>query len=679
MKDIFINYLFSKGFFVGEEGNSTNAIETLISLAKIFDIQIVSGHEMASKEMIRVAEVNLGKEVSNAFYKGFPESVRRLTPDQRLLDQLFHYVRTYGLGDFSAPGQSVFEEIFERKFFNEKTNVKKFKIISQYDAELKLEEYMAALLCSTRPLNDEQYMLLLEYIYEYNYEITHCACKDTVVRLLLDTRDEKYATLLALSDVIRLVEQMQFECYGSTNVKKLNLINKDRVFLTKVLDFIFRFGNADVVSCFEKKKIWSGLLHHIHYKPINKQAKAFLHDMHGSQNLSVYSAFEALIREGNIVDAAKYLAKHKGSAAVLRNLNYLLSRCHTEEEIAAVVELARSKNVIVLIQLLIQYSHYRASTNRTFKFTKFNRLRVHTETPDEVAKRQSEVPVHLIDSVCRKLREYLAVACKGKLGKVFIDDSMKMVALPIQENTSMGGVGVLPKGTRIPFEPGKKIRAFTYWEKVNDIDLSAIGITHDGEQIEFSWRTMYNAQSSAVTYSGDQTSGFHGGSEFFDIILPAFKEKYPSLRHLVFCDNVFSNCTFDKCICTAGYMMRDEKDSGEIFEPKTVESSFRITCDSRFAYLFGIDLERNEFVWLNIARDSNLNVAGASSAEFLLDYMDVTNVINLYDFATLLASEVVESPDEADVVFSDRDLTLKEGTEQIRSCDFEKVIALMNT
>ena len=123
MKDIFINYLFSKGFFVGEEGNSTNAIETLISLAKIFDIQIVSGHEMASKEMIRVAEVNLGKEVSNAFYKGFPESVRRLTPDQRLLDQLFHYVRTYGLGDFSAPGQSVFEEIFERKFFNEKTNV----------------------------------------------------------------------------------------------------------------------------------------------------------------------------------------------------------------------------------------------------------------------------------------------------------------------------------------------------------------------------------------------------------------------------------------------------------------------------------------------------------------------------------------------------------------------------
>lgn len=678
MKEVFINYLFAKGYFVGAEAKSANAMEALISLAKIFDIQIVSGHEMACKEMIRVAEVNLGKDVPKAFYKGFPESVRRLTPDQRLLDQLFHYVRTYGFGDFSTPGQSIFEEIFERKFFNEKTNVKKYKIISQIDAELKLEEYMTALLSSTRPLNDEQYLLLLEYIIEYNYEITHCACKDTAVRLLLDTRNETYAKLLALPDVIRLVEQMQFECYGSTDIKKLNLKNKDRVFVTKVLDFIFHTGNVDVISCFEKKKIWSGLLHHIHYKPINKQAKAFLHDMHGSQNLSVYSTFEALMREGNIVDAAKYLAKHKGSAAVLRNLNYLLSRCSTEEEVNTVVELARSKNAIVLIQLLIQYSHYRASTNRTFKFTKFNRLRVHKETSAEVAKRQSEVPGHLVDSVCQKLREYLAVACKGKLGKVFVDDSMKKVALPIQENTSMGGVGVLPKGTRLPIEPGKKIRAFTYWEKVNDIDLSAIGITQDGEQIEFSWRNMYNAQSSAVTYSGDQTSGYHGGSEFFDIILPDFKEKYPKLRYLIFCDNVYSCCTFDKCVCTAGYMMRDENDSGEIFEPKTVESSFRITCDSRFAYLFGIDLERNEFVWLNIARDSNLNVAGASSVEFLLDYMDVTDVINLYDFATLLATEIVETPDEADVVFSDRELTLREGTEQVRSCDFEKVIALMN-
>jgi hypothetical protein len=43
------------------------------------------------------------------------------------------------------------------------------------------------------------------------------------------------------------VEQMQFECYDSTDVKKLNLKNKDRVFLTKVLDFIFHAGNVDVV------------------------------------------------------------------------------------------------------------------------------------------------------------------------------------------------------------------------------------------------------------------------------------------------------------------------------------------------------------------------------------------------------------------------------------------------
>ena len=125
-------------------------------------------------------------------------------------------------------------------------------------------------------------------------------------------------------------------------------------------------------------------------------------------------------------------------------------------------------------------------------------------------------------------------------------------------------------------------------------------------------------------------------------------------------------------------MMRDEKDSGEVFEPKTVASSFRITCESTFAYLFGIDLKTNEFVWLNVAREGQQRVAGASEMAFLMDYMDVTECLSLHDFATMLATEVVDRPEDADVVFSDEDLTLPEGVQQIRSVDFEKVIALLN-
>ena len=189
---------------------------------------------------------------------------------------------------------------------------------------------------------------------------------------------------------------------------------------------------------------------------------------------------------------------------------------------------------------------------------------------------------------------------------------------------------------------------------------------------------MWRSQSDAIAYSGDQTSGYKGGSEFFDINVEEVIKRYPSLQYLVFCNNVFSNLIFTKCMCKAGYMLRDAISSGEIFEPKTVTSSFLINCDSRFAYLFAIDVRSNEFVWLNIANDSQQSIAGTSSADFLKDILSSTQVLSVYDFVSMLATEVVHTPEEADVVFSDEKLTLRYGAEQIRSCDYEKILALLN-
>jgi hypothetical protein len=256
---------------------------------------------------------------------------------------------------------------------------------------------------------------------------------------------------------------------------------------------------------------------------------------------------------------------------------------------------------------------------------------------------------------------------------------MRRIALPLQEGVSMGGVNTLPRGSRLPIPEGKKIRAFTYWERVDDIDLSAFAIGENDEQIEFSWRTCF--YDSSIVFSGDETSGYNGGSEYFDIDIDRLKEEVlpDYMRYLVFCDNVFTGEPFTNCVCRAGYMMRDMEDSGEIFEPKTVKSSFAITCPSTFAYLFGIDMKTREFVWLNIARDSRVRIAGTTDMEFLLDYLNIAEVINLFDFAWDLATEVVDDPAEADVVFSDKQEPLREGAELIRSCDMERMIELLNT
>jgi hypothetical protein len=93
--------------------------------------------------------------------------------------------------------------------------------------------------------------------------------------------------------------------------------------------------------------------------------------------------------------------------------------------------------------------------------------------------------------------------------------------------------------------------------------------------------------------------------------------------------------------------------------------------------LFGIDLKKDDFVWLNMARNSAAHVAGETSASFLRDAFDITSVMNLGMLFEMLARERVTSAMEADVVVSDEEIVTKEGATVIRSYDFEKIMSLI--
>ena len=270
---------------------------------------------------------------------------------------------------------------------------------------------------------------------------------------------------------------------------------------------------------------------------------------------------------------------------------------------------------------------------------------------------------------------------KNRLGKVYIDPAMKAHAMPLASSVSSGGFGVLSTGTRVKIKDTKKIRCFIYWEKVNDIDLSAIGVDDNSNIYEFSWRTMFGEQSEAITFSGDQTSGYNGGSEYFDIVIDKYIQRYPRYRYLVFCANVYSfGETFADCVCRAGYMTRDIEDSGEVYEPKTVETAFTINCASNFGYLFAYDTKYNEIIWINQSQGVNRIVAAEGKADFLVKYFDTVDVFNVYNFFEMAASEVVSDIKDADVIVSDNTYSdaLPAGKEIIHSYDFERIKALMD-
>ncbi|MGN8963466.1 hypothetical protein [Bariatricus sp. HCP28S3_D3] len=680
MKAIFKDYLFNHGILVNEASEKSDAaFESRFALAKLFNIRITEGQDLVTTEMICYAGEQLGQNVSEPFYRGFPESVRKLTSEQKLFDQMLHYAHTYGMGAFSEQGHSMLEDFIKRDVFNEKCEIRDFSVITEEAAVVKLAEYVGNLLAGTRPVNDNQYEFICEYICEYDYQVKNCASKNMAIKLLLEFRNVHYADFIAMSDVIKLVDEMNYRLYDNENIRALNLKNQDRKFITGVINHLFHAGTCDLRYCFEKKAVWNGLLHHIHYHPINEIAAQFVQCMRGKENFSVYAEFERAMTANDIREAVMALKKGKGSGAVLRNMNYILSRCESVEDVQFVMEHIESSNGIVLIQLLMEYATYRAdATRRTFKFTRHNKLVVHEETDAEMLARQSKISEKTVALLCEAIKNNLRKVYVGKLGKIYIDPAMKNIALPMQEASSSSGYGILPRGSRLHIEEGKKVRAFTYWEKVHDIDLSVIGIRADGSQIEFSWRSMWNRQSDAIIYSGDETSGYNGGSEYFDLDISRFRVKYPDVEYLVFCDNVYSGTTFDKCICRAGYMLRDVKDSGQVYEPKTVKTSFTIDCNSRFAYLFAIDLAANDFIWLNVDRESSAAVAGTTRFGFLMAYFDVTSVMNMYEFFSMLGDEIVNDVADAEIIVTDRTVESAEGVEVIRSCDTERILALMN-
>lgn len=360
MKDIYTSFLFNHHILVNESTNPnpielSESFSAVIALANRFGIRIHKNAHMASLNMIKICADNLGEFVPEPFYRRFPESVREMTPDRLLFDQMYHYCQTYGMGWFDTAGHSVLENTiideFDKKMIPERFEAKDFDILPLNEAKSELIRLLQNLCSGSRPLNPSQKELILSAYKDFGKIIIpdKMPCKKTVIELLYETKDAAaFIRFLKLPDTIKLLEHIQDVRYRSENLKKLNLKNQDRKFLAKVINVFFiryaiRYGkhseeDRDLIKeCFEKKKIWSGLLHHIHYKPVNKYAEEFVHNIRSGGNCSAYSEFEAKMKANDVVSAAQYLCETKGTSTLIRNLNYILSRCKTEKEVEGVM------------------------------------------------------------------------------------------------------------------------------------------------------------------------------------------------------------------------------------------------------------------------------------------------------------------------------------------------------
>ena len=347
MKQIFQDYLFTKGILVKPQNTPIldfeGQVAVMLSLAQQFSIRIKSQDaEFLDIRMIDVAARNLGRYVPAPFYRNFPMSVKEMTGDQLIYDQLLLYAQTYGMGWFDEPGHSIFEgETRERLRILEGTSPKEFRVLTETRALHELRTYALDMLSGNRPLSQNQKDIVLEAYTDGLLDLLGSSftipCKETAVFLYCETGHPLFATSLRLQDTIKILDYIQYNRYNSENLKKLNLKNQDRKLITDFIGTCFircagdeRFPK-DIRECFEKRKIWCGLLHHIHYKPVCANDRVFVNNIRSGKNISAYSTFELAMREGQPRFAAELLKKNKGATAVARNLNYILSRCKMNE------------------------------------------------------------------------------------------------------------------------------------------------------------------------------------------------------------------------------------------------------------------------------------------------------------------------------------------------------------
>ena len=368
---------------------------------------------------------------------------------------------------------------------------------------------------------------------------------------------------------------------------------------------------------------------------------------------------EKSLLDRDISTAVGKLVKRPGELA--RRLDHLV-RISTFDQRVEIVSAFSSVVEQISTPVLLQVRQHFASRNNESKLRVFF-------PKGNVAKAKmidNDLPV-ISEAICfafvRTCEEALSqrFSAMPSLGNVYVDEGLKNYLLPFSQRSASKALKTLVRGSKVDLESNKDtLRFFVWWMNGNgrtDIDLSASTFDKDFNYIDV--LSYYNLRGLGGCHSGDIVDAPDGASEFIDISLSKVAES--GARYIVMTLNVYRGENFVELPeCFAGWMLRESPQSGEIFEPKTVQNRFDITADMRIAVPLIIDVVERQVIWCDLSLKHNNfsanhvegNKRGINAT---LQSMTSLNKPNMYDLLRIHASArgvIVDSPEEADVVFS---------------------------
>jgi uncharacterized protein (DUF3820 family) len=489
-----------------------------------------------------------------------------------------------------------------------------------------------------------------------------------VTGVLLDTgHSNKLAPLYkTATDVLRLAVCMSDgDVSLAENTKFRTFKRPERRFLLGLIEQ----STNPTEDMARRRSVWLRLgekLHPGEYKRFPKARKAFK-DLRESKARTYNSKVEQAFLQD--MDAAiELLTKHPGDFA--RRLDHIL-RCVSTEEHPKVLSKFGTIMSDISTPVLLQLSEHfnkrdtaKGGDCRVF-FPKGNIARakiIDNELPG--------IPGALSTSIVKMCDTALGDRFKelDPLGKVYVDPALRGYLVPFSQRSASKALKTISRGSKIPFQAEKDIlRMFIWWKDMNhngynsrvDLDLSVQFFNDEWQDTGHVSYTRLRDEKAGTYHSGDITSAPEGAAEFIDMNLGKLAEK--GIRYAVMVVLSFTGQKFiDLPECFAGWMERKEMGAGRIFEPKTVTQKFDLTATDRTAVPVVFDIVNRVAIWTDLSLSSRAakpiniesNSVGINSITKAIASMHKPDLYHLFSLHAEARGELVDSPEDADIVFS---------------------------
>ena len=351
-------------------------------------------------------------------------------------------------------------------------------------------------------------------------------------------------------------------------------------------------------------------------------------------------------------------------------------KAYKESVIKSFASVAEMVSTPVLLQVREHFAHRSEHADVRVFFPKGSLAKCHCKNYDlpDIDERYCQEVVRVCENALVKI-----YGQRESMGKVYLSENYKNYVVPFSQRSASKALKTIVRGSRLPMaSQTNAVKAFIWWTNMDnsdgesyddgrvDIDLSAAIFDENWNYMEHVSYTNLKSERYKACHSGDIVNGGpvdgDGVSEFLDVDIDSVV-KYGA-RYVVYQVYSFTGQTYaDMPHAMFGWMERSDVDSGEIYEPKTVEQKMALAVGSPMCIPVIFDCVNREFIWCDMALaisgihtnigGNNLesNLYGTAAVCYSMVNMSKPNLYDLIALNIMGRGMLVDSREDADIVF----------------------------